>query len=143
MKVISVPTPGGPEALVVADAPMPSVGEHDVLIKVAAAGVNRADVLQRRGNYPPPPGAPPYPGLEVSGVVEQVGTAVHEFKRGHAVCALLQGGGYAEYCSVHEGQVLPLPPGVDVVAAASLPEAYFTVWSNVFERAALQSGERF
>ena len=143
MKVIAVPTPGGPEALVVADASMPTVGEHEVLIKVAAAGLNRADVLQRRGHYPPPPGAPPYPGLEVSGVVEQVGTAVHEFKRGDAVCALLQGGGYAEYCSVHEGQVLPLPPGVDVVAAASLPEVYFTVWSNVFERAALQPGERF
>lgn len=143
MKAITIRVPGGPDALVVADVPMPNVDEHDVLIKVAAAGLNRADVLQRRGSYPPPAGAPPYPGLEVSGVVEEVGRAVREFKRGDAVCALLQGGGYAEYCSVHEGQVLPIPSGIDLVAAASLPEAYFTVWSNVFETARLAAGERF
>jgi NADPH2:quinone reductase len=143
MRGIVISTPGGPESLVVADVPMPTVGEHDVLIKVAAAGLNRADLLQRRGSYPPPPGASPLPGLEASGIVEQVGAAVREFKPGDAVCALLQGGGYAEYCSVHEGQVLPVPTGVGVVEAASLPEAYFTVWSNVFERAALEAGERF
>lgn len=143
MKAVNVATPGGPEALVVVDAPLPTVGEHDVLIKVAAAGVNRADVLQRKGNYPPPPGAPPYPGLEASGTVEQTGAAVRDFEKGDAVCALLAGGGYAEYVSVHEGQVLPVPRGIDIVSAASLPEAYFTVWSNVFERADLQAGERF
>jgi NADPH2:quinone reductase len=119
------------------------VGDQDVLIKVVAAGVNRADVLQRRGHYPSPPGAPANPGLEVSGTVEQVGSAVREFKPGDAVCALLAGGGYAEYCSVPEGQVLPIPQGVDLVTAASLPEAYFTVWSNVFDRGRLLAGERF
>ncbi len=143
MKAITVHTPGGPEALVGIDVPMPAVGEHDVLIKVAAAGVNRADVLQRKGNYPPPSGAPAHPGLEVSGTVEQVGGAVREFRSGDAVCALLAGGGYAEYVSVHEGQVLGVPRGIGLVEAASLPEAYFTVWSNVFERGGLKAGERF
>jgi NADPH:quinone reductase len=142
MKAIDIREPGGAEVLTIVDAPMPAVGAHDVLIKVVAAGVNRADVLQRRGAYPPPPGAPLQPGLEVSGVVHEIGSAVTEFKRGELVCALLQGGGYAEYSSVHEGQVLPVPNGVDVVDAASLPEAYFTVWSNVFEQARLQPGER-
>lgn len=141
MKIIDVPTPGGPEALVVAERPLPIVGDEEVLIRVAAAGLNRADILQRRGRYPAPPGAPTYPGLEVAGVIHQVGRAVREFKEGDAVCALLQGGGYAEYCSVNAGQALPIPGSLGAIEAASLPEAYFTVWSNVFEFGRLQPGE--
>jgi NADPH2:quinone reductase len=141
MKIADVPKPGGPDALVVAERPVPTPGPAEVLIEVAAAGLNRADILQRRGFYPAPAGAPTYPGLEVSGVVAAVGNAVREFKTGDAVCALLQGGGYAEYCVVDEGQVLPVPRGVDVVAAASLPEAYFTVWSNVYGYGRLQPSE--
>jgi NADPH2:quinone reductase len=141
VKIIDVPTPGGPEALVVAQRPTPVPNDTEVLIKIAAAGVNRADVLQRKGHYPPPPGAPSYPGLEAAGVVEAVGSAVREFKVGDKVCALLQGGGYAEYCTVDEGQVLPIPGALDMIEAASLPEAYFTVWSNVFGFGRLQPGE--
>jgi NADPH:quinone reductase len=142
MKVIEIRQPGGPEALVVADWPQPSIGTDEVLIRVAAAGLNRADLLQRRGMYPPPPGAPLNPGLEVAGTVAAVGEAVRDFKPGDAVCALLAGGGYAEYCAVPSAQVLPVPAGVSLVDAASLPEAYFTVWSNVFEFGRLQPGER-
>lgn len=141
MKIIDVPQPGGPEALVSAERPVPAPRDTEVLIKVAAAGLNRADVLQRRGFYPSPPGAPSYPGLEVSGVVAAVGSAVREFKVGDPVCALLQGGGYAEYCTVDEAQVLPVPGSVSLIDAAALPEAYFTVWSNVFEFGRLQPGE--
>jgi NADPH:quinone reductase len=141
VKIIDVPRPGGPEALVVAQRPTPVPNETEVLIKIAAAGVNRADVLQRKGHYPPPPGAPSYPGLEAAGVVAAVGGAVREFKVGDRVCALLQGGGYAEYCTVDEGQVLPIPAGLNMIEAASLPEAYFTVWSNVFGFGRLQPGE--
>lgn len=141
MKIIDVPQPGGPEALVVAQRPRPVPKDTEVLIKIAAAGVNRADVLQRKGHYPPPPGAPSYPGLEAAGVIEAVGTAVREFKVGDKVCALLQGGGYAEYCTVDEGQVLPIPGTLDMIEAASLPEAYFTVWSNVFGFGRMQPGE--
>lgn len=141
MKVIDVPQPGGPDALVVAQRPVPTPGEQEVLIEVAAAGVNRADILQRRGAYPAPPGAPSYPGLEVAGTVAAVGSAVTEFKTGERVCALLQGGGYAEYCAVDAGQVLPIPGSLSMVEAASLPEAAFTVWSNVFEFGRLQQGE--
>lgn len=141
MKVIDVPQPGGPDALVVAQRPTPTPQSSEVLIKVAAAGINRADVLQRKGSYPPPPGAPTYPGLEVAGVVAAVGSAVGDFKVGDKVCALLQGGGYAEYCTADEGQVLPIPGSLSMIEAASLPEAYFTVWSNVFEFGRLQPGE--
>lgn len=141
MKIIDVPQPGGPEALVVAQRPIPTPQATEVLIKIAAAGVNRADVLQRKGRYPSPPGAPTYPGLEAAGVVAAVGSAVREFKVGDNVCALFQGGGYAEYCSVDEGQVLPVPGSLSMVEAASLPEAYFTVWSNVFGFGRLQPGE--
>lgn len=141
MKIIDVPQAGGPEALVVAQRPTPVPHDTEVLIKIAAAGINRADVLQRKGHYPPPPGAPSYPGLEAAGVVEAVGSAVREFKVGDKVCALLQGGGYAEYCTVDEGQVLPIPGALSMVEAASLPEAYFTVWSNVFGFGRLQPGE--
>jgi NADPH:quinone reductase len=141
MRVVDVAFPGGPEALVVADRPTPAVGDHEVLIKVAAAGLNRADILQRRGHYPSPPGAPTHPGLEVAGVVVQVGAAVRGVGVDDRVCALLQGGGYSEYCAVDVGQVLPIPGPLDMIEAASLPEAYFTVWSNVFEFGRLQPGE--
>ena len=141
MKIVDVPTPGGPEALVLAERPVPTPGDSEVLIKVAAAGLNRADLLQRRGYYPSPPGAPPYPGLEVAGTVAACGAAVTEFKPGDAVCALLQGGGYAEYCTVDAAQVLPIPDKLDMIQAASLPEACFTVWSNVCEFGRLRPGE--
>src|SRR5262249_24612453 len=113
MKVMDVPQPGGPEALVLVERPVPQPRAGEVLIKVAAAGLNRADVLQRRGFYPTPPGAPSHPGLEVAGTIAAVGADVAEFKVGDAVCALLQGGGYAEYCSVAAGQVLPIPGSLD------------------------------
>lgn len=141
MRVIDVTQPGGPEQLTLLERPMPEVGPRDVLIQVAAAGLNRADILQRRGAYPSPKGAPPNPGLEVSGTVAAVGSDVTEFQQGDAVCALLQGGGYSQYCSVHVGQVLPVPQGVDLIHAAALPETFFTVWSNVFEFAQLRAGE--
>lgn len=141
MKIIDVPKPGGPEALVVAQRPVPVPNDTEVLIKIAAAGVNRADVVQRKGHYPSPPGAPSYPGLEAAGVIAAVGAAVREFSVGDKVCALLQGGGYAEYCAVDEGQVLPIPGALDMIEAASLPEAYFTVWRNVFGFGRMQPGE--
>ncbi len=141
MKVVEVPQPGGPEALVIAERPVPEPGSGEVLVKVAAAGLNRADILQRRGFYPSPAGAPPYPGLEVSGTVAALGAGVTEFKVGDAVCALLAGGGYAEYCRVDAGQVLPIPGSLDMIQAAALPEAMFTVWSNVFVFGRLQRGE--
>lgn len=141
MRVIEIVAPGGPEALALSQRELPAVGDADVLIKVAAAGVNRADLLQRRGHYPPPPGAPAHPGLEVAGMIVEVGRAVREFKAGDRVCALLQGGGYAEYCAVNAGQALRIPGALDMIHAASLPEAYFTVWSNVFEIGGLQTGE--
>jgi NADPH2:quinone reductase len=141
MRIIDVPVPGGPEALVIAERDVPTAGQGEVLIRVAAAGVNRADILQRLGKYPSPQGAPPFPGLEVSGTIEAVGPGVGEFAPGAAVCALLAGGGYAEYCVAPVEQVLPVPTGVSLVAGAALPEAYFTVWSNVFGYVALKPGE--
>lgn len=141
MQVMDVPQPGGPEALVLTERPVPQPGAGEVLIKVAAAGLNRADILQRRGFYPTPPGAPSYPGLEVAGTIAGVGASVTDFKVGDAVCALLQGGGYAQYCTVDAGQVLPIPGSLDMIEAASLPEAMFTVWSNVFGFGRLQPGE--
>jgi NADPH:quinone reductase len=141
MKIVDVSQPGGPEVLTLAERAVPMPGEQEVLIKVAAAGLNRADILQRRGFYPSPPGAPSNPGLEVAGTIVAVGTAVTEFKCGDAVCALLQGGGYAEYCAVDAGQVLAIPGSLDMIEAAALPEAMFTVWSNVFELGRLQPGE--
>lgn len=141
MKVIDVPQPGGPEALVLVERPVPQPAPGEVLIEVAAAGLNRADILQRRGLYPTPPGAPSHPGLEVAGTIAGIGAQVTEFKVGDRVCALLQGGGYAEYCCVDAGQVLPIPGSLDMIEAASLPEAMFTVWSNVFGFGRLQPGE--
>jgi NADPH:quinone reductase len=141
MKIIDVPQPGGPEALVLAQRDIPQPTDGQVLIQVVAAGVNRADVLQRRGVYPAPAGAADYPGLEVSGRIHAIGNQVTEFNVGDQVCALLQGGGYAEYCVAPVEQVLPLPAGVDLQSAASIPETFFTVWSNVFMFGRLADGE--
>lgn len=142
MTIVDVAKPGGPEALVLAQRPVPEVGADEVLVKVAAAGLNRADILQRRGHYPSPPGAPSHPGMEVAGTVVAVGSGVTEFRKGDAVCALVQGGGYSQYCAVPVAQVLPIPGKLTFIEAASLPEAYFTVWSNLYEFARLQAGER-
>ena len=131
VKVAFLPEFGDPDVLTIAEAPMPRVGPNDVLIKVAAAGVNRADILQRRGLYPSPPDAPPWPGLEVAGVVKRVGKGVTGFAPGQRVCALVPGGGYAQYVSCAESLVLPTPEGVTDIEAAALPEAVCTVWSNL------------
>ncbi|MGZ4601098.1 MAG: NAD(P)H-quinone oxidoreductase [Oryzihumus sp.] len=141
MKAITIPTPGGPDALVLADVPDPEPGPGEVLVEVAAAGVNRADLQQRIGVYPPPPGAPEYPGLEVSGTVAAVGSEVTGWSVGDQVCALLAGGGYAEKVAVPSGQLLPVPSGVSLVEAAALPEVVCTVWSNVFMTANLLPGQ--
>jgi putative PIG3 family NAD(P)H quinone oxidoreductase len=141
MIAIEISQPGEPDVLVPVDRPRPSAGAGEVLIRVAAAGVNRPDVFQRRGRYPPPPGASDIPGLEVAGTVEALGADVSSFHVGDAVCALVAGGGYAEYCAAPAPQCLPVPRGVDLVAAAGIPETFFTVWTNVFERGRLQAGE--
>ena len=132
---------GGPEVLQIEQRPMPAPGAGEVLIRVAAAGVNRPDVLQRMGKYPPPPGAPDIPGLEISGIIEKCGPDVDPAMRGQAVCALLAGGGYAEYALAPIGQCLPVPAGYDMVEAAALPETLFTVWTNLFERAYAVQGD--
>jgi NADPH2:quinone reductase len=139
MKVVEISTPGGPEVLRVGERARPKASAGEVLIRVQAAGINRPDVLQRRGAYAPPPGAPDTPGLEVAGVVEE-GSA-DGLKPGDAVCALVAGGGYAEYCVAPAGQTLPVPRGLSFAEAAGLPETFFTVWSNVFDRARLAPGE--
>lgn len=141
MKAIEIKEPGGPEVLIVTerDKPVPNAGE--VLIAVKAAGVNRPDVVQRKGLYPPPPGASDIPGLEVAGVIEAVGNDVEGLSVGQSVCALVPGGGYAAYCVAPMQTCLPVPDGLSFVEAAALPETYFTVWSNVFDRGALKSGE--
>ena len=141
MAVIEIGEPGGPEALVPTMRPVPQPGPGEVLVRVAAAGVNRPDVMQRRGLYPPPPGASDLPGLEISGTVVALGEGVTRWRRGDRVCALLAGGGYAEYAAAPEGQCLPVPEGVSLEDAASLPETYFTVWSNLFERGYAAPGE--
>jgi len=141
MRAVTIPRFGGPDALVLADVPDPEPGPGEVRIRVAAAGVNRADTLQRQGFYPPPPGASDLPGLEVSGTVDAVGPRVERWAVGDEVCALLAGGGYAELVCVPEGQVLPVPAGVSLIDAAALPEVACTVWSNVFLTANLQPGE--
>ncbi|MFC3503361.1 NAD(P)H-quinone oxidoreductase [Micromonospora krabiensis] len=141
MRAITVPKPGGPDALVWADVPDPEPGPGEVLVEVRASAVNRADLLQRQGLYPPPAGAPAYPGLECSGVVGAVGPGVTGWEVGQEVCALLSGGGYAERVAVPAGQLLPVPAGVDVVDAAALPEVACTVWSNVVRLAGLRAGE--
>ncbi len=141
MRAITIPEPGGPDALLWSEVPDPEPGPGEVVVDVRAAGVNRADLLQRQGHYPPPPGAPAYPGLEVSGVVSATGSDVSGWTVGQEVCALLTGGGYAERVAVPAGQVLPVPEGVDLVDAAALPEVACTVWSNVVRLAGLARGE--
>ncbi|WP_219471140.1 NAD(P)H-quinone oxidoreductase [Nonomuraea rhizosphaerae] len=141
MRAIEITTPGPPEVLEWREVPDTTPDRHEVLIEVSAAGVNRADVLQRLGFYDPPPGASPYPGLEVSGVVVEVGEDVEHFTPGDEVCALLAGGGYAERVAVPWQQVMPVPEGVRLVEAAALPEVACTVWSNVFMLARLRRGE--
>jgi NADPH2:quinone reductase len=141
MRAVAIEEPGGPEVLVVEERPVPVPGDDEILIAVAAAGVNRPDVMQRKGHYAPPPGAPDIPGLEVSGVVARAGKEVSRFREGDNVVALLPGGGYAEFCSVNEGTALPLPEGLTLVEGAGLPETTFTVWHNVFQRGLLRRGE--
>ncbi|HEY1152437.1 MAG TPA: NAD(P)H-quinone oxidoreductase [Pseudolabrys sp.] len=141
MTAIAIPTPGGPEALVPQEIAVPQPGAGEILVKVAAAGVNRPDVAQRRGVYPPPKGAPETPGLEIAGEVVALGSGVTRWKTGDKVMALVVGGGYAEYCLVYENHALPIPAGLSMVEAAAIPETFFTVWHNVFERGALKRGE--
>ena len=141
MRCIEISKPGGPEVLVSAERPVPVPKAHEILVKVAAAGVNRPDVLQRMGRYPVPPGASDLPGLEIAGEVSALGSSVTKFKIGDKVCALTHGGGYAEYCATPEVQALPIPKGLSALEAASLPETFFTVWSNVYDRAHLAPGE--
>jgi NADPH:quinone reductase len=141
MTAMEIARPGGPEVLRPSERPVPQPRQGEVLIRVSAAGVNRPDLLQRRGKYPPPPGASDIPGLEVAGCIVAVGSGVVDWKVGDLVCALLAGGGYAEYCAVPALQCLPVPEGLDLVEAAALPEAFFTVWTNLWERARLQPGE--
>lgn len=124
-----------------ASHPVPQPARGEILIKVAAAGVNRPDILQRRGLYPPPPGASEIPGLEVAGEIVGSGEGATRFRLGEKVCALVAGGGYAEYCAVHESNALPIPSGLDVIEAAALPETFFTIWTNLFQRGKLKSGE--
>ncbi|MFI6657042.1 NAD(P)H-quinone oxidoreductase [Streptomyces sp. NPDC050523] len=141
MHAITIPEPGGPEALVWDEVPDPVAGEGEVLVEVVAGAVNRADILQRQGFYDPPPGSSPYPGLECSGRIAEVGPGVSGWAVGDEVCALLAGGGYAEKVAIPAGQLLPLPKDIDLKRAAALPEVVCTVWSNVFMIAHLRPGE--
>lgn len=141
MLAVSISEAGGPEVLRLEPMPLPSPGPAEILIRVAAAGINRPDLLQRAGLYPPPKGASPIPGLEVAGTVEAVGSAVTRWKQGDLVCALTPGGGYAEYALVDASNALPVPAGISLEEAAAIPETFFTVWHNVFERGGLKPGE--
>ena len=141
MHCVEISTPGKPEVLKLVDRADPVAGRGEVLIRVAAAGVNRPDVMQRRGLYPPPPGASDLPGLEVAGIVDSLGDGVTEWRVGDRVCALVSGGGYASLCVAPAPQCLPVPAGMDLVTAAAIPETFFTVWTNVFDRGRLRSGE--
>jgi NADPH2:quinone reductase len=146
MQAVEISAFGAPDVLRLAERPVPVAGAGELLIRVSASGVNRPDVLQRTGNYPVPPGASDIPGLEVAGVIESgdaAAMAVAGLKVGDRVCALVAGGGYAQWCVAPVGQCLPVPGGLDDIAAASLPETFFTVWSNVFDRGGLQAGETF
>jgi putative PIG3 family NAD(P)H quinone oxidoreductase len=146
MTAVEIAAPGGPEVLRLAERPVPSPAAGEVLIRVAAAGVNRPDILQRMGKYPPPTGASDIPGLEVSGTIVQVHhtreDSTGRWREGDRVCALLAGGGYAQYCVAPGQQVLPVPDGVTLPEAAAIPETFFTVWTNLFQRGALQAGEQ-
>jgi len=141
MSFIDMTSPGAPDVLVPAKGPVPRPQPGEVLVRVAAAGVNRPDVIQRQGNYPPPPGASPILGLEIAGTVVALGDGVRDLKPGDAVCALVTGGGYAEYCPAPAPQCLPVPKGFSMIEAAGLPETFFTVWTNVFQRGGLKPGE--
>ncbi|MFN2646061.1 MAG: NAD(P)H-quinone oxidoreductase [Burkholderiales bacterium] len=141
MRAVEISQPGGPEVLRLAEAPKPAPKPNEIVVRVAAAGVNRPDVLQRIGHYPVPPDASPLPGLEIAGEVDEVGAQAKLWMRGDKVCALANGGGYAEYCAVPETQALPVPKNLSMVEAASLPETFFTVWGNVYDRGRLASGE--
>jgi len=141
MMCVEIKTPGGPEALVPTTRPLPALKDGELLIKVAASGVNRPDLAQRAGSYPPPPGASDLPGLEAAGTVAALASGVTGWTVGDAVCALTPGGSYAEYCAVPAPQCLPVPKGFDMLRAAALPETYFTVWHNLFERGQLKAGE--
>lgn len=141
MIAIAIREPGGPEVLVPENRPVPRPRAGEILVRVAAAGINRPDILQRQGAYPPPPGAPEIPGLEIAGEVIGMGPDVYRLKLGDKICALVPGGGYAEYCTVHETNALPIPDGLSLTEAAGVPETFFTVWTNVFERGALKAGE--
>ncbi len=141
MRFIDLPSHGGPEVMRLSQAPLPKPAKGEVLVKVEAAGVNRPDVAQRQGTYPPPKDASPILGLEIAGEVVALGEEVTEFKLGDKVCALANGGGYAQYCTVPAGQALPFPKGYDAVKAAALPETFFTVWANLFQMAGLTEGE--
>ena len=141
MTAIAISSPGGPEVLTPQTRPLPQPGQGEILVKVAAAGVNRPDISQRIGRYPPPPGASDLPGLEIAGEVVALGEGASAWKLGDKICALVHGGGYAEYCKVHESHALPVPKGLSMVEAAALPETFFTVWVNTFEMAGLKAGE--
>ena len=141
MTAIAIRAPGGPEVLVPEERPVPQPGAGEVLVEVTAAGVNRPDVMQRQGLYPPPPGASEIPGLEIAGEVVALGSGATRYKIGDKVAALVAGGGYAEYCPVHETNALPAPPTLSLIEAAAIPETFFTVWHNAFERGRLKSGE--
>ncbi len=143
MRAMEISTPGGPEVLVATTRPIPEPGPDEVIIRVAFAGVNRPDLLQRAGSYAPPPGASDLPGLECSGWIDQIGANVSSVTIGQEVCALLPGGGYSEYVATPAAHVLPVPDGMTLQQAACLPETFFTVWSNLFMRGGLSAGERF
>ncbi len=141
MQAIDPEAPGGPEVLRLVERPVPQPAAGEVLIRVAAAGVNRPDVLQRKGGYAPPPGAPSIPGLEIAGTIVAVGEGVDDVQIGQPVCALLAGGGYAQYAVAPAGQCLPIPEGLEMIEAAAIPETLFTVWTNLFERAFATEGD--
>lgn len=143
MTAIGFEAPGGPEVLKPQTRPVPKPGAGEILVAVAAAGINRPDVLQRLGGYNPPPGASDIPGLEFAGTVVALGENVSRYRLGDQVCGLVAGGGYAQYAVVHESNALPVPAGLSLTEAAAIPETYFTVWTNVFQRGALKSGESF
>jgi NADPH:quinone reductase len=143
MTAVAISIPGGPEVLKATDVPTPRPGAGQLLVKVAAAGVNRPDVQQRIGAYPPPPGHSTLPGLEIAGEVVEIGAGVTRWRVGDKVCALVNGGGYAQYCIAEETAALPVPSGLDMIQAGAVPETFFTVWNNVFERGQLRVGEWF
>src|SRR5436190_1782850 len=141
MTVIAISKPGGPEVLLPESRPVPSPGPGEILVKVAAAGVNRPDVAQRSGSYPPPPGASDLPGLEIAGEVVAVGAGASKHKLGDKVMSLVAGGGYAQYCIAQAAQAMAVPPSLSMLEAGAIPETLMTVWHNVFERGALKAGE--